>query len=70
MNDIKKIAHVLKYSHGRCVLGAFDKILYKGSLWTGHRDVISSILHKSIFLHFVHNGTIFMTNIYHQKKIM
>ena len=25
MNDIGKIAHVLKHSHGRCVIGYFDK---------------------------------------------
>ena len=57
MNDIGKRAHLLKHSHGRCVIGSFDKILHKGSLWNGHRDVISFILLKSIFLHFVHNGT-------------
>ena len=28
MNDIGKRAHVLKHSHGRCVIGAFDKILH------------------------------------------
>ena len=59
MNDIVKIAHVLKYSHGRCVIGSFDKILHEGSIWTGHRAVLSFILHVSIFLHFVHNGTRF-----------
>ena len=56
MNDIVKRAHVLKHSHGRCVIGFFDKILHEGSLWTGCRTLISFILHKSIFLHFVHNG--------------
>ena len=59
MNDIGKRAHVLKHSHGRCVIGSFDKILHEGSIWTGHRAVLSFILHKSIFLHFVYNGTIF-----------
>ena len=29
MNDIGKIAHVLKHSHGRCVIGYFDKICMK-----------------------------------------
>ena len=58
-NDIGKIAHVLKHSHRRCVIGSFDKILHEGSIWTGHRTVLSLILHKSIFLHFVHNCTIF-----------
>ena len=59
MDDIGKRAHVLKHSHGRCIIGAFDKILHEGSIWTCHRDVLLFILHKSIFLHFVHNGTIF-----------
>ena len=59
LNDIGKIAHVLKHSHGRCVIGSFDKILHEGSLWTSHRALISFVLHKSIFLHFVHNGTKF-----------
>ena len=59
MNDIGKIAHVLKHSHGRCVVCAFDKSLNEGFIWTGHRAVLSFILHKSILFHFVHNGTIF-----------
>ena len=59
MNDIGKIVHVMKHSHGRCVVGAFDKNLHEGSIWNGHRYVISLISHKSIFLHFVHHGTIF-----------
>ena len=46
MNDIGIGAHVLKHSLGRCVVGPFDKILYEGSIWTVHRDVISFILHK------------------------
>ena len=56
MNDTE---HVLKHSHGRCVVGAFDKILHEGSIWTGHRAVLLFILHKSIFLNFVHNGARF-----------
>ena len=59
MNDIGKIAHVLKHSHGRCVIGYFDKNLHEVSICTGHRSVLSFILHKSTFLHFVHNGTRF-----------
>ena len=59
MNDIVKRAHVINHSHGRCVIGAFDKNVHEGSIWTGHRAVLSFILHKSTFLHFVHNGTIF-----------
>ena len=59
MNDIGKRAHVLKHAHGRCVIGSFDKILHKDSIWTVHRAVLSFILHKSIFIHFVYNGSIF-----------
>ena len=46
MNDIGKRAHVLKYSHVRCVIGSFDKSLNEGSIWTGHRAFLSFILHK------------------------
>ena len=59
MNDTGKRAHVLKHSHRRCVVSPIDKILHEGSIWTGHRAVLSFILHKSIFIHFVHHGTIF-----------
>ena len=71
MNDIGKTAHVLKYSDGRCVVGAFDKIIHEDSIWTGYRSVLSFILHKSIFLHFLHHGTIFcdkyITSDYRKK---
>ena len=59
MNDIGKIAHVLKHSRRRCVFGPFDKIIYEDSILTGYRSVLSFILHKSIFLYFLHNGTRF-----------
>ena len=59
MNDIGKRAHVLTHSHGRCVVGPFNKILHKGSIWTGNRDVLYFILHKSILIQFGHHGTIF-----------
>ena len=59
MNEIGKRAHDLKHSHGRCVDVAIGNILHEGSIWTGHRTILSFILHKSIFLHFVHHGTIF-----------
>ena len=59
MNDIGKRAQVLKYSHGMCVIGSFCTILHEGSIWTGHRAFLSFILHKSIFILFVHNGTRF-----------
>ena len=57
VNDIGKIAHVLKNSHGRCVVGPFDKVLNEIYIWTGHRYVIYFTLHKSIFIHFVHHCT-------------
>ena len=40
INDIGKRSHVLKHSHGRCVIGYFDKILHEGSIWTGHIAVL------------------------------
>ena len=49
----------MKNSHGRCVVGAFDKILHEGYICTGRRAVLSFILHKSIFLYFLYNGTRF-----------
>ena len=59
MNYNRKRAHGLKHSYGRCVVSAFGKILHEGFIWTGHRYILSFILHKSIFLQFLHNGTIF-----------
>ena len=59
INDIGKISHVLKHSHRRCVVGAFDIFFHEGSIWTGPRAVISFFFHRSIFLHFVHNCTKF-----------
>ena len=32
MNENGKRAHVLKHSHGRFLVGAFDKILHGGSI--------------------------------------
>ena len=43
MNDTVKRAHVMNHSHGRCVVSTLDKILHKGSIWTGHRAVLSFI---------------------------
>ena len=73
MIDTGKRAHVLKHSHGRCVVDAFDEILHEGSIWNGHRAVLSFILQKSIFLHFVHHGTRFYDKYitsYDRKKYM
>ena len=49
----------MKYSHGSCVIGDQGKILHEGFIWTGNRAVLSFILHKSIFIHFLHHGTRF-----------
>ena len=35
------------------------KKIHEVSIWTGHRAVLSFILQKSIFFHFVHHGIIF-----------
>ena len=35
-NDIWKTANFLKHSHKGCVVGAFDKSLHEGSIWTVH----------------------------------
>ena len=35
MNNIGKIEHVLKHSHERCVVAAFDKFLHEGYPWNG-----------------------------------
>ena len=48
INYIGKRAHVLKHSHGRCVVGPFDNILHEGSIWDGHRDVLSIAVHVDI----------------------
>ena len=67
MKDIGKRAHLLNHSYGRCVIVSFDKSLHEGSIWTGHRDFLSFILHKWIFLHLVHNGTRFYLKIKSSK---
>ena len=59
MNYIGTRAHVMNHSHGRCLACAFDKIQQEISIWTDHRDVISFILQKSIFLQFLYNDTRF-----------
>ena len=41
------------------MVGPFDKMLHEGYIWTGNRAVLSFILHKSIFIHFIHHCTRF-----------
>ena len=59
MNYIGKREHFIKNSHGRCLVGAFDKKIHGGSIYTGPRAVLYFILNKSIFLHFINHGTKF-----------
>ena len=63
MNDIGNREHILKHTCGRCVVGAFDTNLHEGSIWNVPRSVTYFILHKSIFIHFLHHGKNIMTNI-------
>ena len=54
-------------------MGALDKILHEGSIWNGHRAILSFILNKSIFIYFVHHGTKFYDryiNSYDRKNIL
>ena len=39
------------------MIGDFDNNLHKGYICTGTRAILYFILHKSIFLHYVHHGT-------------
>ena len=59
IKDIGKIAHILKYSHGMCVVGDLDKTLQQVYIWNGNRAILSFVLNKSIFIHFEHNSTKF-----------
>ena len=67
MHDIGKISHVLKHSHGRCVIGYFDQILHEDLIWT----VIELFYHLSSSNQYFFILCIivqyFMTNIYHQN---
>ena len=35
-----KRASVIKHSHGRFMVGDFDKILHEGSIWNGQGSVL------------------------------
>ena len=63
MNDIGRRAYVQKHSHGRFVVGAFEKILHEGSIWTGHRAVLSFIQKDQYFFTLYTTVQYFMTNI-------
>ena len=40
-------------------MGTFDHCFHEGSIWTGHRAILSFILQKSTFLRFVNHGNKF-----------
>ena len=69
VNDIVKRAHVLKHSHGRYVIGAFDKFYMKDIFGT----VIDMLYCLSSINQYLSTMCImvqdFMTNIYNQKYI-
>ena len=44
--DLGKIAHILKYLHGRIFMSPFEICFHEGSLWRGHGLVISFIISK------------------------
>ena len=46
---LRKQYQFLKCLHGRVIMGAFEICFHEGSLWRGHREVISFIL-KTLFL--------------------
>ena len=58
-NDRGKRAHNIIHSHGMFVMGSFDNKNYEICFWTWHGVLLSFIVHKSIFNHFVHHGTKF-----------
>ena len=44
--DLVSRARILNNLHSRMILGPFEKILHKGSLWRGTGSVISFIIRK------------------------
>ena len=53
------------------MVGALAKNLHELSIWAIRREVLSPIVHKSIFLHFVHHCTKVYDkyiNTYYRKK--
>ena len=66
--DLGIRAHALKYLHGRMIFGPFEKIYHEGTLWRGHRELISFVLTKQRFLHFYCRGDWFY-NRYINKTI-
>ena len=42
--DLVKISHFLKYLYGKMILGPFERCLYEGYLWRGHKSELSFII--------------------------
>ena len=63
MNDIGKKVHVIKHSHRRCVVGAFDKNLHEGYNWTLPIEVLSLSYTNKYFFTFYITVQKFMKNI-------
>ena len=61
---IGKRSHIIKHSHVRCVVGAFDKNLHEGYIWNGPRDIISFPSTNQYFFTLYIMVQNFMTNIY------
>ena len=54
--DLVKRDHVLKYLHGRMMLGPFKRCSREGYLWRGNIAVISFIISKQILEHLFCHG--------------
>ena len=63
IDDLGIISCVLNHLYGRCVVVPFDIFFDEGTMWIGHRSVISFILHESVFLYFYHHGDFFTTDV-------
>ena len=51
--DSIKRYHVLKYLHGRIIMGPFERCFHEGSLWKWHRTVIYFIFKTFLCISFV-----------------
>ena len=51
--DLVKRAHVIKYVHGRIILGPFERCFHEGSIWRLHKALISFIITKQILCAFL-----------------
>ena len=61
-SDLGSRYHVLKHLHGRMIFGPFEKEIHEGTLFRGHRAVISFIITKKTYIYII-TGIIFITKI-------